>query len=298
MNDNDYRKEFLLLLFKRTKTTMTYTKFLSRTTTAATTTTIANNITPTYYAKKVVVLVRTKILFAVLFVSIFWIVHVVDSQQQQQQDEKKDDDDVVVVDDKDDNNNDDHIVQCGVWLAPSTIVGAGLGMFAGKDFMEHDEILPSGDSMVAIVDIELHRANNPEWDQTLPFLWDEYVWAHTLIPSREGFGTVSVASPGLGSAANSFLPLYNVEEGHSTKDATGLHRSRDPGVGSFSYYHNRISTAKSDIVIGQELFVTCTSFLLFCCFVVFCWLLFFCFYLFHFIYLCRTFQLLFFFFFI
>jgi hypothetical protein len=48
----------------------------------------------------------------------------------------------------------------------------------------------------------------------------------------------------------------NVEEGDPENDMpSGLHRSKDPGVGAFSTYHNRQSKAKVSIKAGQELFV-------------------------------------------
>lgn len=61
----------------------------------------------------------------------------------------------------------DDVASCGVWLAPSTIPGAGLGMFAGKNYSVGDELLT--DLVIAISDITLH---NHDMDYG-PFLWDE-----------------------------------------------------------------------------------------------------------------------------
>jgi hypothetical protein len=146
--------------------------------------------------------------------------------------------------------------KCGIWLAPSTITGAGLGMYAGIDFNEDDEILPTGDSIVSIVDFLQHRTAMNRTDDT--FLWDEYTWnADGLHASDDGFYEATITSPGLGAAANSFLPIYNVEEWYPKKDTINLHRSRDPGIGAFSPYYDRKSTAKYPIAAGQELFVSC-----------------------------------------
>jgi len=61
---------------------------------------------------------------------------------------------------------------------------------------------------------------------------------------------------GFGAAANSFLDLVNVEEGDPINTIpSGLHRSKDPGVGAFTTYHDRDSTAKVAVKSGQELFV-------------------------------------------
>ena len=147
-------------------------------------------------------------------------------------------------------------VECGVWLAPSTITGGGLGMFAGRLFQKMEEILPTGDSVVTLVDFLQHNTVNGRVG--VIFLWDEYTWdADALLAGGDGRYSVAAASPGLGAAANSFLPIYNVEEWYPVKDSAGLHRSSDPGAGAFSLYHNRKSTAKDIIHAGEELFVSC-----------------------------------------
>jgi hypothetical protein len=56
---------------------------------------------------------------------------------------------------------------CGVYLAPSTIPGAGLGTFAGKNFKVGDEVTP-GDAVVPLRDIAW---NNGGDDHTNTFLW-------------------------------------------------------------------------------------------------------------------------------
>jgi hypothetical protein len=150
----------------------------------------------------------------------------------------------------------DDSVECGLWLAPSTIQGAGLGMYAGVDFSKGDELLPGGDIVVAISDIAQHNANK---EHKGSFLWDEYTWnAEALKMLSEGFREVNVASEGFGAAANSFLPLYNVDEWYPLLTGTGLHRSKDAGVGASTLFHHRKSTAKYDIAAGAELYVSCT----------------------------------------
>ena len=55
---------------------------------------------------------------------------------------------------------------CGVWFAKSTIPGAGLGMFAGRDFQQGQELLASGDVVTPIVDsIQLMNLNINNWDR-------------------------------------------------------------------------------------------------------------------------------------
>ena len=133
---------------------------------------------------------------------------------------------------------------CGLWLAPSTLPGAGLGMFAGQAFAKGD--LLQSDIVIPIVDFLQHNPGKA------PFLWDEYTWnAEALGLSGEGFFEVNAASPGFGSAANSFIPVANVDEWEVRKQPRLYHQ----GAGAVTGYGDRRSTAKTDIQAGQELFV-------------------------------------------
>lgn len=146
---------------------------------------------------------------------------------------------------KDDDDDDD---VCGLWLAMSSIPGAGLGMYAGRNFTRGEELIPTGDLVVPVVDIP----EGKKWT----FLWDEYTWdSESLLMDHEAKG-VDVASFGFGAAVNCFLDLANVAEANSFPDTMGLHRSRDPLAGAMTMHRNRQSTAKYQILEGQELFVS------------------------------------------
>lgn len=143
--------------------------------------------------------------------------------------------------------------QCGIWLGPSTIPNAGLGMFAGRPYKDGEWLQqPLGDIAIPIVDLRFHSG-----DDDFVFLWDEYTWnAENLHMDAEGYHDIHVASPGFGSAANCFLSLQNVDEWNPYFDDAGLHRARDPGAGALSQYGNRTTTATRDISPGEELFVS------------------------------------------
>jgi hypothetical protein len=77
--------------------------------------------------------------------------------------------------------------QCGIYFAPSTVPGAGFGIFAGRDY-EEDEIVTSGDLVVPIVEL---KWNNPDFRDNL---WEKYHWAadtyvHYLCSLRWSFTT-------------------------------------------------------------------------------------------------------------
>lgn len=145
---------------------------------------------------------------------------------------------------------------CGIWFARSSIPNSGLGMFAGRNFDEGEELMATGDVVIPLVDVEMYHKDLKSF-----FIWDSYTWnADSLGVSLDGVYEVNAASPGFGSAANSFRDLHNVEEWGVEHSLGGLHRSKDPGAGAFTPYHDRKSTAKFPIPAGQELFVNCKWF--------------------------------------
>lgn len=92
--------------------------------------------------------------------------------------------------------------KCGVWLALSTIPGAGIGMFAGKEFRQRKNLLPGGDPAIPIVDlVGLPR-------QHAFFLWDEYTWVRfRTIACREVFSSCCVPRPATFHMARLILTL-------------------------------------------------------------------------------------------
>ena len=144
-----------------------------------------------------------------------------------------------------------HMEECGIWLAPSAIEGAGLGMYAGRDYEPDDELQIMGDPVIPIVDKFLHNGR-----QRFKFLWDDYIWNGWVVGTdMEAYDDGEGASPGFGSTANSFIPLINVEEGTPKRDNGGLHRSRDPGAGAFTFFYDRQNYAKRFIHAGEEFYV-------------------------------------------
>jgi hypothetical protein len=156
-----------------------------------------------------------------------------------------------------DNDNNDEELVCGLWFAKSTIPGAGLGIFAGKDVESGTSVLPIGDVVIPLVDLNIHQGYKNTHNEH--FLWDEYTWdGGTLFMDHEGLGDeLNAASPGFGAAVNCFMDLVNVKEGFPPSNNLGLHRSTDPGAGAFSYYWNRDSIASTPIQAGNELFASC-----------------------------------------
>jgi hypothetical protein len=63
-------------------------------------------------------------------------------------------------------------LECGIWLALSSLPNTGMGMYAGKEY-KHGQPLqtPLGDISIPITDIKIHNS-----DPHFSYLWDSYVW--------------------------------------------------------------------------------------------------------------------------
>jgi hypothetical protein len=149
-------------------------------------------------------------------------------------------------------------VECGIWLAPSTLKGAGLGIYAGTDFKEDQEFLPGGGLSIALTDMAQHNAHKQQRYANQHFLLDEYTWAGSSLIDNQGVAQVYFTSEGIGAVANCFLPLFNINIWYPRQVSTGLHRSTDAGAGASTPFHLRKATARHDIEAGSELFLSCT----------------------------------------
>jgi hypothetical protein len=68
--------------------------------------------------------------------------------------------------------NDDDKEECNLYLAPSTIPGAGFGMFSGSKSFKNGEQLALPDIMIPTYDMEWHNGH-----KEFSFLWEEYTWS-------------------------------------------------------------------------------------------------------------------------
>jgi len=141
--------------------------------------------------------------------------------------------------------------ECYVWLSHSTIPGAGLGLFAGRDFRKQETVTP-GDITIPLIDMPWH-SQQEEFDNT--FLWDDYTWHYSSFEGMENEALeVYGASMGIGALPNCLFGQNNVDESSTRLDTAGLDRS-EPATGSFTPYHGREGMASRKIEAGEELFV-------------------------------------------
>ena len=87
------------------------------------------------------------------------------------------------------------------------------------------------------------------------WLPNDYYWDPSNTESAYEADEVCSLVPGLGALANSHTGLVNSHMERGQKDAVGLHRATDQGVGAFSNIYNLPYSALNDIPAGMELFV-------------------------------------------
>ncbi|KAL7555942.1 hypothetical protein ACA910_005482 [Epithemia clementina (nom. ined.)] len=149
--------------------------------------------------------------------------------------------------------------QCGVYFAPTTIPGAGNGLFAGKSFDVGNLVTP-GDLIVPIADFAFH--NNKIQSKQI-FLWNEYTWHHrSFLGAQEEANEIYAASFGIGAAINCNFALNNMEYEKNkiarsiTANPTQAKMGSHPGAGASTALHGLVGYAAKKIPAGMELFLS------------------------------------------
>jgi hypothetical protein len=144
--------------------------------------------------------------------------------------------------------------QCGLYLAPSTIPGAGLGVFTAHPRAPGDPLHSSGEVCVPLFDLYQHTpAFQPPF---MDYYWSGDtlgLWGESSRPAE-----LFVFCGGVDGAANCHLALNNVYKAIPDYDdgsvTMGYHRSTHPGVGAFSPYYNGVGRVHRSIPAGGEIF--------------------------------------------
>jgi hypothetical protein len=87
-------------------------------------------------------------------------------------------------------------LECGIWLALSSLPNTGMGMYAGREYKQGQRLQsPLGDISIPITDIKIHNSN-PDFR----YLWDSYVWGadpyNLVFTMDQEAPYVEFASPG------------------------------------------------------------------------------------------------------
>jgi hypothetical protein len=135
--------------------------------------------------------------------------------------------------------------QCQLYLAKSSIYKAGNGVYTTKSYKQGDTF--GGTEML----ITLNASGLEE--RISDALWGVHVDLRLSYESTDP-SEVGVYTPGFGTI-NCHFGLLNVNFAYPSYNSAGLHRSRDPGAGAFTYWHNMSLIATRDISAGEELFM-------------------------------------------
>jgi len=148
--------------------------------------------------------------------------------------------------------------KCGLYMAESAIPNSGMGMYTAQPIKNFDRIF-SGDVVVQVEDYEennrlrriYHNESGSGEDEK--WLLNSYYWNPEITMAVYEANSVQSIVPGLGMLANSHPGLVNAEVQPPILEQTGgLHRSKDPGAGAMTNYHDVHYYAPHDIEAGEE----------------------------------------------
>ncbi|KAL7574065.1 hypothetical protein ACA910_015643 [Epithemia clementina (nom. ined.)] len=144
--------------------------------------------------------------------------------------------------------------QCGVYFATSTVPGAGNGIFAGRNYVKGDAVIPL-DFIVPVLDYDFHNSGKE-------YLWVEYVYdPESFQGLLEEALDVNGASFGVGTSMNCNFATNNFRNKYDNQFPRGASWSHPTapmgshaGAGASTMFHDIEGYATMDIAQGTELF--------------------------------------------
>jgi hypothetical protein len=172
------------------------------------------------------------------------------------------------------------VTPCSLFIAPSLIPNAGMGIFTGQDI---DEGATIGEPELFITLADKFKTI-PYRGQHRWLSWLNYVRGTTnfLIPQNKALATlhprklrrsatgpqylddlyrVDAFAPGLAALSVVHSKLYNMAliDPLPKRDGMGMHRKSDPGTGAFTAHYGAFFVAEEDIPAGSELYIEPTT---------------------------------------
>ena len=147
--------------------------------------------------------------------------------------------------------------KCNLYLAPSTIPGAGLGIFTSIPLAHGTPLPAGGDGIIPFSDMDYHNDGSSD-KEDYHWIISEYSWSSRSISHIMEYEADKTSGYGWGYSAlpNCHFWMNNVQESDAQYNTLGYDRSNSPGVGAFTGYYNRMAHASEDIAPGHELFVS------------------------------------------
>ena len=144
---------------------------------------------------------------------------------------------------------------CSLYLA-ETVDDRGaptMGVFTSKP-LPVGQLIGFPDIVIPLIDIPLHNSPTHENEQEFWWLWNDLVWDPADVGGAHEGMDVKSAAVGLGSLTRGDPKKANAIMLQSQFDNSGFDRTRDPGAGAISYYHDAKMISIDSVEAGSELF--------------------------------------------
>ena len=144
---------------------------------------------------------------------------------------------------------------CSVYLAPSSIPGAGMGMFTTDAVKANEVILPADGPSIPIIDPDYSEKSLQSWVDLFSSYWWERGSSDVALYEAQHSIEYQIT---MGALPNTHPFLNNFGAGFPSVvpyDDSMMDRSIDPGAGAFSYHMGRTTIALRDIEAGEEIFL-------------------------------------------
>jgi len=143
---------------------------------------------------------------------------------------------------------------CRLYLAQSSIPNSGLGLFTGVPHNVGASVAPPEIAHQLLASFDGAEPQLQASSGYRDSLVKEYVWSSFVSGGSFEGSLVESLIPGVGMAANSFLPLVNARSIMGPIDSAGVGRTNGPGTGAFSAYYDTTYVAEMPLEAGSEVF--------------------------------------------
>lgn len=149
--------------------------------------------------------------------------------------------------------------ECNLYMAESTIPGAGLGLFTAIPRNKGDSF-HSDEVYILLLELPYHQGKDDGefFDITSSYVWDGPFMGMQFEAKEGSDFDVSGFWSGLGATPNCHFGIINIARsmGCSHHEDITQQRASNPGAGAYSYFHGPDMTATRDIPVGSELFLS------------------------------------------
>mmetsp|Transcript_6380 Transcript_6380/g.7154 ORF Transcript_6380/g.7154 Transcript_6380/m.7154 type:complete len:618 (-) Transcript_6380:68-1921(-) len=155
-----------------------------------------------------------------------------------------------------------HFPNCRLYLAPSTLPSAGLGVFTAES-LHGGQAIAHPDVIIQVNDYNLIKStknndnNKNDGKKNIGALIDEYSWDAQKFGGQFEGKVVASILPGIGSLANAQTKFKHAKAipFRPDVDEADVPRTTKPGAGALTHYHNLTFFASQTIEAGEEIFV-------------------------------------------